>query len=137
MRKSVAMKLKPVFGLREIIFGAVLGLLAITVVVANSTSANAGENDIGMPAGKLNWVPFGDTPVKMVVLWGDPTSGEYAVLLKLPPGFTPGPHSHTAAYHGVNLQGTWTHVFGDDDVRSLPAGSYGRLEKCLPALSIG
>ena len=60
----------------------------------------------------------------MVVLWGDPKSGEYAVLLKLPPGFTPGPHSHTGAYHGVNLQGTWTHIFGDDDVRSLPPSSY-------------
>ena len=97
-----------------------IGAFAITAVTAISTSANAGENDIAVPAGKLNWAPFGETSAQMVVLWGDPASSEYAVLLKLPPGFTPGPHSHTFAYHGVNLQGTWTHIFGDDDVRSLP-----------------
>jgi len=58
------------------------------------------------------------------VLWGDPKGNDYAVLLRLPPGFTPGPHGHTAAYHGVSIQGTWTHVFGDDDIRSLPPASY-------------
>ncbi len=73
---------------------------------------------------KLNWVPFGDTPAQLAVLWGDLESDEYAMFLKLPPGFTPGPHSHTATYHGVTVQGVWTHIFGDDDVRSLPTGSY-------------
>ncbi len=124
MAMSTAMKRKFNFGLRGIVFGAVIGAFAITAVTAISTSANAGENDIAVQAGELNWVPFGDSPAKMVVLWGDPASGEYAVLLKLPPGFTPGPHSHTADYHGVNLQGTWTHIFGNDDVRSLPPASY-------------
>ncbi len=124
MPKSVAVKHKSIIGLRELVFGAVIGAFAITAVTAISTSANAGENDIAVPAGKLNWAPFGETSAQMVVLWGDPASSEYAVLLKLPPGFTPGPHSHTFAYHGVNLQGTWTHIFGDDDVRSLPPASY-------------
>ena len=124
MPKSVAIKVKSKFGLKEFVFGAVIGVFAITAVAAISTSANAGEKDIGMTSDQLTWVPFGETPVKMAVLWGDPKSGEYAVLLKLPPGFTPGPHSHTADYHGVNLQGTWTHIFCSDDVRSLPAPSY-------------
>ena len=124
MYKSVAMKLKPIFRLRELVFGTVISLLAITSVTAISTSVNAGENDIAVHTDKLKWVPFGNSPAQMVVLWGDPASGEYGLLLKLPPGFTPGPHSHTGAYHAVNLQGTWTHIFGDDDVRSLPPSSY-------------
>ena len=124
MLKSVAMKHKVIFGLREIVFGALIGAFAFASVAAISTSAKAGENDIAVSAGNLKWVPFGETSAQLAVLWGDPASGEYAVLLKLPPGFTPGPHSHTFAYHGVNLQGTWTHIFGNDDVRSLPAGSY-------------
>ncbi|MCZ6844621.1 MAG: cupin domain-containing protein [Alphaproteobacteria bacterium] len=124
MRKSVAMNHRFIFGLRGIVFGAVISAFAITAVTAISTSAKAGENDIAVPADKLNWALFGEGPAQMAVLWGDPASDEYAVLLKLPPGFTPGPHSHTFAYHGVNLQGTWTHIFGNDDVRSVPAGSY-------------
>ncbi len=142
MAMSTAMKRKFNFGLRGIVFGAVIGAFAITAATAISTSANAGENDIAVPAGKLNWVPFGDSPAKMVVLWGDPASGEYAVLLKLPPGFTPGPHSHTFAYHGVNLQGTWTHIFGNDDVRSLPPacityeGAGNDLTSSLPKMCV-
>ena len=124
MRMSVALKQMFVLGLKGIVFGAAIGAFSITAITTNSTSVNAGENDIAVSAGNLNWAPFGEGPAQMVVLWGDPKSGEYAVLLKLPPGFTPGPHSHTGAYHGVNLQGTWTHIFGDDDVRSLPPSSY-------------
>ena len=98
--------------------------MAIPAFTALSTSAHAGDKDIAVAVDKLNWVPFGDTPAQLAVLWGDLESDDWAMLLKLPPGFTPGAHSHTATYHGVTVQGVWTHIFGDDDVRPLPPGSY-------------
>ena len=119
MRKSIV-------GLRALAIGTVVGLASIMSITAISTPAHADEKEVAIAADKLNWALWGKGPAQIVVLWGDPKSGEYAALLKLPPGFTPGPHGHTAAYHGVNLKGTWTHIFGSDDVRSLPPGSYVR-----------
>ena len=118
------MKVYPIVNLRELISGAAMGLAAILAVTAGSTPAIADGPGIAIPADQLDWAPFGDGPAQIVVLWGDPTSDDYAMLLKLPPGFTPGPHSHTGDYHGINLQGTWVHIIGDNDVRSLPPGSY-------------
>ncbi len=118
------LKHKSIIGLRELVFGTLISVLAIPAFTALSTSAHAGDKDIAVAVDELNWVPFGDTPAQLAVLWGDLESDDWAMLLKLPPGFTPGPHSHTGDYHGVNLQGTWTHIFGDDDVRSLLPGSY-------------
>ncbi len=118
------MKHKYIINLRKIAFAIVIGVFAITSGAALSTSANADGHEIGVPADKLNWVPFGGGPAQMAVLWENKNGGEYAMLLKLPPGWTPGPHSHSADYHGVSLQGTWVHIFGDDDVRSLQPGSY-------------
>ncbi len=120
----LAMKHKNTTGLRALAIGTVTSIFAIMSVVAVPTSANAAGKNVAVAADKLNWAPWGKGPAQIVVLWGDPKSGEYAALLKLPPGFTPGPHAHSEAYHGVNLQGTWVHIFGNDDVRSLPAGSY-------------
>ena len=119
-----AMIHRSITGIRVLAIGALIGISTITSVVAVSTSAIAAEKRVAVAADKLNWAQWGKGPAQIVVLWGDPKSGELAALLKLPPGFTPGPHGHTYAYHGVNLKGTWVHIFGSDDVRSLPAGSY-------------
>ena len=119
-----AMKHRFITGPWALALGVVVSIFTIMSVTAIPTSANAAGADVAVAADKLNWGPWGDSPAQIVVLWGDPSSGEFGALLKLPPGFTPGPHAHTEAYHGVNLQGTWVHIFGNDDVRSLPAGSY-------------
>lgn len=84
MSKSVVTKAKLVFRLRGFVFGVVFSLLAFTSVTAISTSVNAGDNDIAVAAGKLNWVPFGEGPAQMVVLWGDPKGDDYAVFMKFP-----------------------------------------------------
>ena len=54
MPKSFATKHKNISGLREIVFGAVIGAFAFASVTALSISANAGEADIAVPAGKMN-----------------------------------------------------------------------------------
>ncbi len=118
------MKYSPTFSFRALVSVAAIGLAAILSVTAVSTSASADSHEVAMASAQLAWAPLGEGPVQMAVLWGDPTGDDWAALLKLPAGFTPGPHSHTGAYHGINTQGTWVHIFGDSDVRSLPQGSY-------------
>ena len=119
-----AMKHKFITGLRAVSIGAVIGISTTVSVTAISTSAIAGGDNVAVAADKLNWALWGKGPAQIVVLWGDPKSGEFGALLKLPPGFTPGLHAHTESYHGINLKGTWVHILGNGDVKSLPPGSY-------------
>jgi quercetin dioxygenase-like cupin family protein len=64
------------------------------------------------------------SPVDIIVLWGDPSTGAHGRLLKLPAGWGPPTHAHTADYHGVNLAGTWRHSFDGGEPQDLPPGSY-------------
>lgn len=60
------------------------------------------------------------------VLWGDPTSGPSAMLLRLPRGELP-MHVHTSSYHLVVLRGTMKHWGAEDAdaaAKPLPPGSY-------------
>ncbi|MCP4330421.1 MAG: DUF4437 domain-containing protein [Alphaproteobacteria bacterium] len=119
-----ARKTKPMIGLREFAAAIVIGVFAIAPATAFSKSITAVEHEIGVPVDDLNWVPFAGGTGQMALLWENTDSGEYAMLLKLPSGWTPGAHSHSAAYYGVTLQGNWVHTFGDGDSRTLPPGSY-------------
>ena len=68
--------------------------------------------------------------VQMYVVWGNPKEGPSGVLLKFPAGTGAGWHWHTAAYHGVVIQGKATHTVkgaapqtgGPGSVWSQPAG---------------
>jgi Domain of unknown function (DUF4437) len=74
---------------------------------------------------QMQWQEIGPgSPLKIVMLWGDRTKGEYAMLLKLPAGFVAPIHAHTGDYHGMNLTGTWHHSFDGGEERDLPPGSY-------------
>ena len=115
---------KPASLLKETAIGAAICLCAIALLAAISASPKAGEQDIAVPFDQLTWQQFGGGPAEMAPLWENKESGEYAMLLRLPPGWTPGPHSHSAEYHGVTLQGTWIHTFDDGESRTLPPGSY-------------
>jgi hypothetical protein len=48
-------------------------------------------------------------PVELAPLWGDRMEGEAGTLLRTPPEFDSGLHSHTADYWAVVVQGTWKH----------------------------
>ena len=63
-------------------------------------------------------------PIQRVILWGDRDKGEYAMLLKVPPGTVAPIHAHTGDYHGLCLKGTWGHSFEDGKERHLPPASY-------------
>jgi quercetin dioxygenase-like cupin family protein len=63
---------------------------------------------------------------QLAVLWGDPTRGPSAMLMKFPQGAL-GMHAHTADYHLVVLQGTMKHWDEDQseaDAQPLGPGSY-------------
>jgi hypothetical protein len=63
-----------------------------------------------MPADELPWYRESpELPVELAPLWGNRVEGEAGTLLRAPPGFESGLHSHTADYWAVVVQGTWKH----------------------------
>ncbi len=78
------------------------------------------------PAAGLKWEPLAGAPPGPMIakLWGDPAKGAYGAILKFPPGFSAGLHSHSADLKIVVISGTWIHgEKGKPEVR-LTAGSY-------------
>jgi hypothetical protein len=54
----------------------------------------------------LQFAPLGEgNPVEGALLWGDPTSGPSAFLVRMPPGYTEPWHHHSASYRAVLIQG--------------------------------
>lgn len=70
--------------------------------------------------------PFGAmVPVMMSTVWGDRETAAHGTIGIFPPGFDPGPHTHTNAYWGVVLQGNITNPFGTEaDAPVLEPGSH-------------
>jgi hypothetical protein len=63
-----------------------------------------------VPVDKTPWYRESpQLPVELAALWGDRSKGEAGTLLRTPPGFRSGPHSHTADYRAVVVLGTWQH----------------------------
>ena len=84
----------------------------LAVVTGLSVYVAAQGRATEQPLSQVKWEPSAPgSPIQFGVLWGDRAKGpEYAMLLKLPAGVEAGWHSHTAAYHGVAVQGTWVHT---------------------------
>ena len=122
------MKYASIVSLRTLVSGTAIGLAALLSVTVASTSAIADSHEMAtntaIASDQMEWAPLGDRGAQISVLWGDPAGDDFGIFIKIPPGFTPGPHSHTGDYHGISVSGSWVHVFGSDDVRALPQGSY-------------
>ena len=101
-----------------------LSLSLISLVGFGEQAASAGGGTMA-PADQMEWREMAPgSPLKIVILWGDRSKGEYAMLLKMPPGFVAPVHAHTGDYYGMNLTGTWRHAFEGGEERELPPGSY-------------
>ena len=101
-----------------------LGLSLIGAVGFAQQSLAAGTGTM-IAVDELEWREMAPgSPLKMVILWGDRSKGEYAMLLKMPAGFVAPVHAHTGDYQGMNLTGTWRHSFDGGEERALPPGSY-------------
>ncbi len=102
-------------------------LLGLTLLIGAGIGYTASHATRGkmVAADKMEWQSMGpDSPLKVLVLWGDPSKGEHGRLLKLPAGFVAPTHAHTGDYHGINLTGTWRHGFDEEASQDLPPGSY-------------
>lgn len=70
----------------------------LLTVVASVASVPANADTDGpkkLFAADMKWAE--GSPLNVVKLWGDPfKDGDYGMLVKLPPGFTTGMHSHSA-----------------------------------------
>jgi quercetin dioxygenase-like cupin family protein len=62
----------------------------------------------------------------IVPLWGDHAKdGDYGMLVKLPPGFTTGMHSHSSPYDTIELQGKKIHRYKEEEtLAAVTPGSY-------------
>lgn len=105
--------------------GSAAALAAL--VIAASAEPSPGPHKLSAPA--MNWQPLAEgSPVKTVQLWGDRTKDEdYGMLVKLPPGFSTGMHTHSADYDALQIQGTQVHAFKEEagTAANVP-GSYTR-----------
>ena len=101
-------------------------LLGLTLLIGAGIGYTASHATGGkmIAADKMEWQSLPNSPLKVMVLWGNPGEGEHARLLKLPAGFTAPTHAHTGDYHGINLTGTWRHGFDGQATQDLPPGSY-------------
>ena len=65
--------------------------------------------------------------VQSVLLWGDPATGEHAMLRKFPAGFAPPPHRHPATERIVVVSGTIMLRYAASQERKLGPGSYSEI----------
>jgi hypothetical protein len=112
--------------LTKALISALVG--AVVVGVSYTVGAVQGAKPVNRPFASLKWEPAGPgSPLMVAPLWGgDRTkSSDHGILLKIPAGFEAGGHTHTAAYHGVTLQGIWIHTNdATNKGGDLPLGSY-------------
>jgi len=84
----------------------------------------------GLPDAKcfedLTFVPQRPgSPVEMAVLWGNPATGPWGVLLKFPNGLGVPVHLHSASYRAVIIAGAPTHMLdGATEPTQFEPGGY-------------
>ena len=105
------------------------GLVAATLIVLPSSAVpGAHEGDyVTTNLADVKFAPFGEGPVQIGVLWGDPATGPSGFLLRIPPGFEAPIHTHTASYRAVVLHGQHLHWLESEDkagVQPATSGAY-------------
>ena len=77
---------------------------------------------------ELDWKADKTFPaVQSVLLWGDPATGEHAMLRKFPAGFAPPAHRHPAAERVVVVSGTIMVRWAGSTEKRLGPGSYSEI----------
>lgn len=109
----------------------ILPFILITGAPASGLSQQRDANPaasrlVVMPAGELQWADLdpGTPGVKIVSLWGNPASGAFGALLRLPAGFDAPLHTHTYDMKVVILSGTYIQVPEGKPEFRLGPGSY-------------
>ena len=77
---------------------------------------------------ELAWKADSALPsVQSVLLWGDPATGDHAMLRKFPAGFAPPPHRHPATERVVVVSGTILVRYAGSQEKKLGPGSYSEI----------
>jgi len=107
---------------------AAAGLFAATaflVAVATPAGAADSKTPVVVPVDKLAWVDNPALPgMKVAVLWGDPKTGPYAAVKRVPAGTVLGLHTHSQDQKTVMISGVMELSIGDGPRQDMTAGSY-------------
>ena len=88
--------------------------IALAAITASSAIAESHTGLWSKALSELEFSPVGELPIQIAVLWGNPAKGESAVMLKFPPNFPGGMHTHTHGYHGLVVKGASKHWTKDE-----------------------
>ena len=79
--------------------------LALALLVApRALRAQSGKAAVVIPAGELKWMDNAAVKgARLAVLWGDPKTGGYGAIKKVPAGFKFGAHTHTSDFFELPL----------------------------------
>lgn len=95
------------------------------VAVLAATGVLAAEKAVVSPASEMKWMENPGVPgAKMAVLWGDPKTGGYGAVKKVPAGAVLGLHTHAHDQKAVTLSGTMEFNFEGEPKKDLSSGSY-------------
>jgi hypothetical protein len=116
--------------------GYIMKNIVIAAIALGSFAVLAGEKAAEKPAAAPSftitalkdqkWQPLDPKNAggpQIAVVWGDPTKGPHALLLKLPAGFKSGVHAHTADYASIVVQGAPTHGNTEADAKPQAVGT--------------
>jgi hypothetical protein len=104
------------------------GLFAATaflLAAVRPAVAADGRTPVVVPADKLDWKDNPALPgMKIAVLWGDPRTGPYAAVKRVPAGTVLGLHTHSQDQKTVMISGVMELTIGAGDRQDMTAGSY-------------
>jgi mannose-6-phosphate isomerase-like protein (cupin superfamily) len=112
--------------------GVVIAVLA-GVGAGAAVLARAGGKPVLWAAGDIKWA---DIPAvkgaQMATLWGDPKTGAYGSLKKLPGGSKLALHTHSQDQKVVVVSGTITLSMQGGESKDMTAGSYSEIPAGAP-----
>ena len=113
--------------MKRIKWAVVLVVVAALSFAGGVYAAAAKKEMVVTPAADVKWAPLDPKQpegTQINVLFGDVAKkGAVGVLLKIPAGASPGPHTHTSDDYAVVIKGTQHNFAGDDEGPGLGAGS--------------
>lgn len=106
---------------------ASIAAAAVTVFGISMALAEGHSGHVAKPLAEVEFTPFGNGPLEIAILWGDPRTGPSAVMLRFPPNFPGAMHHHTNGYHAILISGAskhWVEGETESDAPLQTAGDY-------------
>jgi len=99
--------------------------VAAAGVLAAAGLALAADKAVVSPASEMKWVDNPAVPgARQAVRWGDPKTGGYGMVKRIPAGTALGLHTHAHDQRSVTLSGTIEFNFEGEPKKDLSSGSY-------------